>query len=139
MSARIAGYVSRFGSADRVGDVVRPGAFAGARVPMPLLWAHDPARPIGRVVRLSEDARGLRMVAEIADAGAGAEALALVRAGAATGLSIGYRVRRARARPGGGRELHEVELIECSVVTLPMHEGARITAVDVGRQVERLA
>lgn len=133
MSGRIAGYVSRFDTADRAGDVVRQGAFAGVKTPVPLLWAHDPARPIGRVIRLEEDAAGLRMVAELAP-GAGDDALRLVRAGAATGLSFGYRVKKARGRAGGGRELLEVELVECSVVALPLHEGARVTAVTADDQ-----
>jgi uncharacterized protein len=132
---RIAGYVSRFDSADRSGDVVRRGAFGTlpAAVPtgVPLLWQHDLARPIGRVETLAEDARGLRMTAAInADTRDGADVVALVRSGAVSGLSFGYRVQKARAGPGTGRELLRIELIECSVVTLPMHAGARVLAIE---------
>ncbi|QMW23378.1 HK97 family phage prohead protease [Sandaracinobacteroides saxicola] len=139
---RIAGYVSRFDSVDRGGDVVRRGAFAEVKAGVPLLWQHDVTRPVGRVESLSEDARGLRMVAAVAaDSAGGAEALALVRGGAVTGLSFGYRVKRARGLPGGGRELLKLELIECSIVTLPMQDAARIGAVEGvdGAEVERLA
>lgn len=136
---RVAGYVSRFDVADRAGDVVRRGAFAGQSGAVPLLWQHDLARPIGRVLSLREDGVGLRMVASIA-AGSrdGADALALVAGGAVTGLSFGYRVKRSRALPGGGRELLGLELLECSIVTLPMHPAARITAVE-GAKLENAA
>ncbi len=126
----VRGYVSRFDTPDRGGDIVRRRAFLGARADVPLLWQHDPARPIGRVLALTEDRAGLRMVAGISsDCRDGADALALLRSGAVTGLSFGYRVREARPRPGGGRELVKLELLECSVVTLPMHEAARVEAV----------
>ena len=127
---RISGYVSRFDTADRCGDIVRPAAFLGARADVPLLWQHDPSRPIGRVLSLTEDGVGLKMVAGVsAGCRDGEDALALLRSGAVDGLSFGYRVKSARRRPGGGRELLRLELIECSVVTLPMHEEARVLAV----------
>jgi HK97 family phage prohead protease len=127
---KVTGYVSRFDVADRGGDVVRRAAFAGARADLPLLWQHDPSRPIGRVLSLTEDSTGLKMVAGVSPGCRdGLDALALLRAGAVDGLSFGYRVKSARRRPGGGRELLKLELVECSVVTLPMHEAARVEAV----------
>jgi hypothetical protein len=126
----VTGYVSRFDVADRSGDVVRREAFLGTRADVPLLWQHDPSRPIGRVLKLTEDARGLKMVAGVSPGCRdGEDALALLRSGAVDGLSFGYRVKSARRRPGGGRELLKVELVECSVVTLPMHDGARVEAI----------
>lgn len=122
---RIAGYASIFNVADTGGDTVRKGAFAGASAPVPLLWQHDIREPVGFVERLIEDARGLRIVARVVDSGRGGAAAALVRAGAISGLSFGYRVKAAR--PGGaGRELARVELIEVSLVTFPMQPLARI-------------
>jgi HK97 family phage prohead protease len=127
----ISGYVSRFDTADRSGDIVRRRAFIGARADVPLLWQHDVARPIGRVISLTEDRFGLRMQAGIStDCRDGLDALGLMRAGAVDGLSFGYRVKEARKTPGGGREILKVELLECSVVTLPMHPDARVDEVD---------
>lgn len=126
----VSGYVSRFDVPDRQGDIVRARAFAGLSAVLPLLWQHDPARPIGRVLRLVEDRIGLKMVAGISPGCRdGDDALALLRSGAVDGLSFGYRVKSARRRPGGGRELLRLELVECSVVTLPMHDGARVLSV----------
>ncbi|WP_439547255.1 HK97 family phage prohead protease [Sandarakinorhabdus sp.] len=124
-SLRVAGYASVFDVADRGGDVVAPGAFAGAAAPLPLLWQHKPEEPIGFVEALAEDGRGLRVTARIVAQGRGAEAAALVKAGAITGLSFGYRVKAASpARTG--RRLERLELVEVSLVTFPMQREARV-------------
>jgi uncharacterized protein len=117
---RIAGYAAIFDHPDRGGDIVRKGAFArAARAGLPLLWQHDRARRIGYVERVEEDARGLRVIAQLDD---GAE---VVREGA--GLSFGYRVRQANQ--GTYRELTELDLIEVSIVNHPMQPLARVLAV----------
>ena len=132
---RLAGYASIFGVADSGGDVVRAGAFArsveaGKR--LPLLWQHAADEPIGFVERLSEDGRGLRVVARIAaDTRRGGDAAALLKAGALDGLSFGYRVRASRPdRARGLRELTDLEIIEVSLVTFPMQPRARVIAIE---------
>jgi len=122
---RLAGYASVFDVADRSGDVVARGAFADAAAPLPLLWQHKPDEPIGFVDTLREDAHGLRITARIVPQGRGAEAAALVRAGAITGLSFGYRVKAARP-VRAGRRLERLELVEVSLVTFPMQREARV-------------
>jgi uncharacterized protein len=133
---RLAGYASVFGVADSGGDVVRAGAFAravAAGLSVPLLWQHDAAQPIGTVDKLAEDARGLRVIASIAgDSMRGGDAVALLRAGAITGLSFGYRVRASRPdRVRNVRELTDLDLIEVSLVTFPMQPLARVVAIGV--------
>ena len=36
-----------FGTADRVGDVIEPGAFKSAKLPLPMLFGHGLSDPIG--------------------------------------------------------------------------------------------
>ncbi len=122
---RIAGYASVFAVPDKGGDVVMPGAFAEASAPIPLLWQHKPHEPIGFVDSLKEDARGLRITARIVPEGRGAEAAALVQAGALSGLSFGYRVKAA-SPTRGGRRLERIELVEVSLVTFPMQREAQV-------------
>jgi uncharacterized protein len=118
---RIAGYAAIFDHPDRGGDIIRKGAFArAAKAGLPLLWQHDRARRIGFVERVEEDARGLRVVAQM-DANAPP-----VATGA--GLSFGYRVRESFK--GTYRELIDVDLIEVSVVNHPMQPLARVLAVE---------
>jgi len=127
---RFAGYAALFDRVDRGGDVVRPGAFAGAAAEgMPLLWQHDPRRPIGRIEHLSEDGRGLRVIGRVSAATpAGREAAALLSDRTVEGLSFGYRVRRAEGT--APRLLHALDLVEISLVTLPMQPAARVHAIE---------
>lgn len=122
------GLASVFGTRDRGGDVVKRGAFKSARPPIPMLASHDQTDVVGVWDALEETAEGLKvkgrlLVKEVARA---REVLALIKEGAMTGLSIGYVTRKA-ARTQGGRDLVDVELLEVSVVAVPMHPGARIT------------
>lgn len=119
---RFAGYAAVFDVADRGGDVVRAGAF-GAVGPVPLLWQHRGA-PVGVIEAIGEDRRGLRVIGRVADPAVAA----LMRKGALTGLSFGYRARAARR--GAVRELTAVELIEVSLVAEPMQRLARVCAVE---------
>ncbi len=132
----VEGYASVFGVRDQGGDVVAPGAYAaslkamgaqGRRVKM--LWQHDPRSPIGVWDEVREDAHGLwvkgRILTEVAR---GAEAAALLAAGAIDGLSIGYRTVRAEKAATGERRLTELELWEVSLVTFPMLPEARVAA-----------
>jgi hypothetical protein len=128
---RFAGYAALFGRPDRGGDVVKAGAFArslrrGSRG-VPLLWQHEPGKPIGRIEHLSEDKRGLRVIARLSDSARGREAAGLLGEGTVTGLSFGYRVREAQGQ--APRELVDLDLVEVSLVTLPMQPKARVHAV----------
>jgi HK97 family phage prohead protease len=128
---RFAGYAAVFDRPDRGGDVVRAGAFARSlkRGPagVPLLWQHEAGRPIGRIDYLREDKRGLRVIARLSESAAGREAAALLQDGTLSGLSFGYRVRAAQGE--GPRELIDVDLVEVSLVTLPMQPKARVHAL----------
>jgi len=130
------GYASLFGVTDLGKDVVAPGAFAESlarrgAAGVRMLWQHGPAEPIGRWLSIVEDARGLRVRGRLNLAVARARELhALMREGAVDGLSIGFRVERARAdKPAGLRRLERVDLWEISLVTFPMLPGARVSGV----------
>jgi len=127
---RFAGYAAVFDRPDRGGDVVRKGAFARALEragEVPLLWQHKADAVVGRIEHLSEDRRGLRVIATMADE----RTSRLLKNGKVDGLSFGYRVREAKSA-GRLRELIELELIEVSLVAHPMQPKARVHAVERG-------
>ncbi|MFO1100265.1 MAG: HK97 family phage prohead protease [Xanthobacteraceae bacterium] len=136
----VEGYASLFHEVDSARDTVMPGAFAqtlrtrGLRR-IPMLFQHDPAEPIGVWLDLYEDARGLRARGRlIADVARAREVLALVRAGAIDGLSIGFRTVRGRIDPRTRvRRLEQIDLWEISIVTFPLLAGARVRAVEKGQ------
>lgn len=128
------GYASVFGVVDNGLDVVKRGAFTrslGSGRKVRMLWQHDTHKPIGVWDMVQEDERGLfvkgRLLKDVAQ---GAEAMALLRAGALDSMSIGYKTIAASEEAGGRvRSLDEVELYEISLVTFPMLEVAQVTAV----------
>lgn len=130
------GYASLFNQEDLGGDVILPGAFreslrARRAGGIKMLFQHDPNQPIGVWLKLTEDARGLyvegRLMVEVEKA---REVLALMRAGALDGLSIGFKtVKGRRDARSGVRRLERVDLWEISVVTFPMLPEARVASV----------
>lgn len=132
---RFAGYASVFGVIDQQRDIMLPGAFAGTLKgragDVKLLWQHQQEEPIGVFDRLFEDARGLyvecRLLLGVQKAN---EAYLLLKAGAVSGLSIGYSPVRYTLDAGSGvRRLSEVELWEVSLVTFPANGRANVTVV----------
>lgn len=118
---RVTGHAAVFDRADRAGDVIRRGAFRTDQG-VPLLRQHRGA-PVGTIETIAEDERGLRIVARVADE----EAARLVGCGALPGLSVGYRARAVRQ--GARREILRADLVEISLVAVPMQAEARIEAV----------
>lgn len=134
------GYGSVFGGEpDSYGEVVAPGAFAESLAELaakgrtvPVLWQHRSAEPIGIYDDIVEDSHGLKVKGRllVADVAKAREAQALMKAGAVTGLSIGYWIRTASYDEKTGiRTLHKLDLEEVSVVTFPAKDDARVEAV----------
>lgn len=145
---RFTGLASVFGTIDQGGDVVQAGAFrtslaahAKAGTSVVMLRDHDPREPVGVWESVRETAKGLEVVGRLTLGVAKArETLALLKDGALTGLSIGYRtIKAGRDQKTGARLLQELDLQEISLVSMPMHTGARVVAVkadDIGTQRE---
>jgi len=132
------GYASVFGMVDHQNEMVMSGAFRRTlakwrmKGQMPaMLWMHDPAQPIGIWMNINEDRNGLLVQGRLAlRTQKGMEAYELLRMGALTGLSIGYRA--AGSRIDGKRKtriLTDIELFEISLVTFPANEAARVSEV----------
>lgn len=137
-SGRFSGYASVFGEMDYGRDIVMSGAFTkslarhkarGSKVPV--LWQHDQQNPIGVYDVIEEDSKGLQVEGMLVRGVQQAdEAHLLAKAGALTGISIGYIAQDARpGKQKGSTELHVVDLWEASLVTFPMLDSARVTDV----------
>jgi HK97 family phage prohead protease len=146
---RFKGYGAVFGNVDSYGDVIEQGAFSktlkearkSGNYPSMLLqhggWgmsAQD-LMPVGVWDTLEEDEKGLANEGILAATQRGIEAYTLMKMKprpAITGLSIGYIPRKFTmgTKPEEPRrKLHEVELIEVSLVTFPANGKARVTSV----------
>jgi len=127
------GYACIFNEPDQGGDIVMPDAFgvslakkgvAGIR----MLFQHDPKRPVGKILTLNEDVKGLKISGQLLIEEPGTRSLGqLISGGALDGLSIGFRtIRATKDRATDFRRLWQVDLWEISIVTFPMMERARI-------------
>lgn len=142
------GYGSVFSITDRGGDIVAAGAFtdtlaaakAAGRLPA-MLWQHRQAEPIGIYTSMEEDAVGLKVTGKLAIKTArGAEAYELMKMGAITGLSIGYKVRDdSWDRVTGVRTIKKADLFELSLVTIPMNDASRVSAVKTIEELDSLS
>ena len=142
------GYGSIFNITDRGGDIVVPGAFtetlaaqkAAGRLPA-MLWQHRQAEPIGVYTSMEEDAVGLKVKGQLALMTArGADAYELMKMGALSGMSIGYRSRDdSYDRVTGVRSLKKVDLVELSLVTFPMNDASRVSAVKTIEELDSLS
>lgn len=141
------GYGAAFGNVDSYGDVIAPGAFkdtlaiAEKRGRLPKMLLQHGGRgqssaediPIGVWTKFTEDETGLKAEGKIAlNTARGSDIFALMTMTpwpAIDGLSIGYRaVRHTMGKSKGEpyRTLHAVDLVECSIVTNPANDKARI-------------
>lgn len=142
----IEGHAAITGNLDLNGDVILPGAFAGTVSAGPgavkVLIGHNyESLPVGRVLSLKEDARGLYAQARIFETAAGNDLLAVVKDahdhGESIGMSIGYRVKAFEWKErdlGRGdvrlvREIKDLEVREFSFVTFPANPKAVTTGV----------
>lgn len=138
------GYGSVFGNVDSYNEIVAPGAFKASLKtikesgdPLPVLWQHNPDKPIGGYTELAEDARGLKAAGFLLkdDVALAREAYALMKARVVKGLSIGYYVRAdSYDEKTRVRTLIELDLREISVVTFPANEQAQVDNVKFALQ-----
>lgn len=144
-TGKFSGYGSVFDVVDSYSEVVVRGAFNNSltnRKPA-LLWQHNSDQPIGVYDVIREDDKGLyvegRLLKDTVQQAA--EAYALLKAGALSGLSIGFStLKDAMSDDKRTRRLLEVDLWEISLVTFPANDAARIANVKAldGLSVETL-
>lgn len=147
-SGSFSGYASVYNVIDSYREVVAPGAFASTlrkwqakgRLP-PVLWQHSAKDPIGAFTKMAEDSKGLHVEGRllVRDVGRAKEAQALIRAGAISGLSIGFNsITEEWNSETKLLTLKEVDLWEASIVTFPANDAARVESVkSTPRNLER--
>lgn len=133
------GYGSVFGVVDSYREIVEKGAFReslkeikekGRRIPV--LWQHRSAEPIGIYQVVKEDQTGLFVEGKLLkdEVTQAREAHALMKAGAVTGLSIGYYIRDAiMDEKERVLRLKKLDLVEVSLVTFPANDAARVDTI----------
>lgn len=122
-------------SPDRMGDIVNP---LGAKfsLPLPFLWQHDHASPIGHVIEAKATKDGIWFRAQLAqtmEPGALKDLLDFawqsIKMKLVAAVSIGFRALKYAFLNDGGIEFDEWEWFELSAVTIPAQADATITSV----------
>lgn len=110
---------------------IAPGAFKRSlqsRNEIKLLWNHDAGEPLasvrGGTLRLTEDDRGLRVEAKMANTTRGRDVAELIRSGTVDSMSFGFStISDSWSSDGSTRTLNAVRLFEVSIVSSPAYEA----------------
>ena len=127
---KVEGYASVFGSVDKVGDTVIPGAFLKSletRSPA-MHFEHLPWATPGMWTKAEEDDRGLKVTGQLTrDHSLAKDLRASLRHGTVRGLSIGFVMKKSEQK-GDNRIIQEVDLHEVSFTAAPCEPQAVVTA-----------
>ena len=130
----VSGYGSIFGNIDSHKDIVQKGAFTKTiserKEKIKFLWQHEKKEPIGRMVEMYEDEKGLFFQAKVSETDVGKKALILMKDKVIDELSIGYNVvKESYDEKQRVNLLKEVKLFEISAVTFASNSLANVTDV----------
>jgi len=131
-SVIFAGYASVFNIVDSDMDMIMNGAFKHGIVDntIRILWQHDMNQQIGFVTMILEDNYGLYIEGVIfSNTLLGKKIVDMISRGVVSGLSIGYSIAKNNFLHGVNH-IHEIDLVEISIVPNPANEYARIIAID---------
>lgn len=138
-------FVMSAGSPDRVADTIDPVAYdkvAAKTQKLIALFNHDPDRIAGYWTNIKRQGDTLTGLIKFASTSLGQMLKTLVEDGVPLGASIGFT---ARGEPNkmGGTHFKEIDLMETSVVSVPMHPRAVLLAksfgIDLSSEVEASA
>ena len=126
------GYASTFGNVDYGDDVVIRGAFANSLAKnsqVPILWQHQMSEPLGKVLTMYEDDKGLYIKANLPkeDTLVSGRIIPQMRIGSIQEMSIGFFTKNYDMAKDGIRLLKEIDLFEVSLVTKAMNSQALVT------------
>ncbi len=116
---------------DRSKDIINPDGVK-FDLPLPLLFAHDHSKPIGKVVNMRKIAGGWVATAELLSKGSSTvadETWAGIVQDALNGVSVGFLPVSSSKNAQGGIDYHEIALHELSVVAIPCNKQAVIIGV----------
>ena len=135
----VAGYAAVFGDVADIGgyfrEVLAHGAFTQTlkTADVRAYFDHDRGRFLGRstagTLRLKEDSKGLAVEIDLPDTSDGRDVRTLIERGDISGMSFGFIVTRQEWDETGEvplRTIHEVDLIEVSIVSEPAYSGTSI-------------
>ena len=138
------GYAAVKNNVDSYGDIIQDNAFKRTiqnTKQFPILFFHDPSKPVGLSLVMREDAKGLYTKGKL---DLSTELGRMVHSGMRNGyidsMSIGYKVIKDDMNKKGNRLLKEIKLMEYSMITkgFAANELALVSSVKSDLQVDTL-
>ena len=115
------GYAAVKGNVDTYGDIIEDGAFEETisnNRTLPILFMHDPAKPVGLSKFMKEDQHGLYVCGQLdLDTELGRTTYSGLKKGYIDCMSIGYTVAHDDMNKKGNRLLKKINLMEYSLIT----------------------
>jgi HK97 family phage prohead protease len=129
------GYASLFDVVDSCNDVITPEAFDSVKnKKYVLLWQHNASEPIGKIISIVKDEKGLYVTGELCLGIQKAnDVYHMLKEEIIDSMSIGYTAEDYEHKQHHDgrviRLIKSIKLWEISLVTFPANEGAKITNV----------
>ena len=133
----ISAYLTTFGNSDVVDDIMAKGSldkfiakFNPSAKKLPMFYEHDHTSIIGEWTSLKSDEHGVVGEGTLyTETTKGSDVYKLMKRGAVSSVSIGFRSSDFEKNDDGGRTFNEIELVETSVVLNPANDQAQIMSV----------
>lgn len=148
-SRRISGYAAIFGNKDKAGDILIKGCFSksiqergpqsNANDKIVHLWMHNMNEPVGKIVTLIEDDKGLYFEADIDKIDLGDREITQLESGTINQFSIGYSYVWDKVDYDSEKDafiVKEVILYEISVVSIGCNGETYYTGLKTAEEVE---
>ena len=136
-SGTISAYLTTFGNSDVVDDIMAKGSldkfiakFNPSAKKLPMFYEHDHTSIIGEWTNLKSDEHGVVGEGTLyTETTKGSDVYKLMKRGAVSSVSIGFKSSDFEKNDDGGRTFNEIELVETSVVLNPANDQAQIMSV----------
>ena len=136
-SGTISAYLTTFGNSDVVEDIMAKGSldkfiakFNPSAKKLPMFYEHDHTSIIGEWTSLKSDEHGVVGEGTLyTETTKGSDVYKLMKRGAVSSVSIGFRSSDFEKNDNGGRTFNTIELVETSVVLNPANDQAQIMSV----------
>jgi HK97 family phage prohead protease len=148
-SRRISGYGAVFGNKDKAGDILIKGCFSksiqergpqsNANDKIIHLWMHNMNEPVGKIVTLIEDDKGLYFEADIDEIDLGDREIKQLESGTLNQFSIGYSYVWDKIDYDSEKDaflVKEVVLYEISVVSIGCNGETYYAGLKTAEEIE---
>ena len=135
----IEGYGAFYGNEDSDGDIIQKGCFARSikewgpkgEDRIKLCAQHDMGRPVGRMIEMYEDDKGLYIKAQMGTHQDGDDYYRMAKEGIINEFSVGFQSKQAEpiSDEKPGRHIYQGKLYEVSLVTIAAKNKAVVTNV----------